>query len=208
MIAAEKRDVRAEVEKVWKRLHIVPNPERPGPVLLGPFLESYDLLHVALPNLSRGVVYDHLRRQAIVPADIGDVDEDLAGFLFITPAVGFVFVNASDTVARQRFTAAHELGHFVMHRDEMKGRVSIADKTTDLDPSTKDLEHHEREANRFAAELLMPEAACRARAEELKARTGGACPRLVLAYRLASELLVSREAMRYRLEQLEVGDED
>ena len=29
----------------------------------------------------------------------------------------------------------------------------------------------------------------------------------VLAYRLSSELLVSREAMRYRLQKLEVGDE-
>jgi hypothetical protein len=38
----------------------------------------------------------------------------------------------------------------------------------------------------------------RARAEELR-RNHGCCPRLVLAYRLASELLVSREAMHYRL---------
>ena len=64
----------------------------------------------------------------------------------------------------------------------------------------------EREANRFAAELLMPAEVCRGRADEIQ-REHGCCPRAVLAYRLAAELLVSREAMRYRLKGLEVGDE-
>ena len=64
----------------------------------------------------------------------------------------------------------------------------------------------EREANRFAAELLMPAEVCVARVEELMGEHGS-CPRGVLAYQLASELLVSREAMRYRLKSLGVGDE-
>jgi Zn-dependent peptidase ImmA (M78 family) len=53
----------------------------------------------------------------------------------------------------------------------------------------------------------MPDEVIRARAEELRTDYR-ACPRLVLAYRLASELLVSREAMRYRLKTLGVGDDD
>jgi Zn-dependent peptidase ImmA (M78 family) len=64
----------------------------------------------------------------------------------------------------------------------------------------------EREANRFAAELLMPAELCHLRAAEVK-RKHGCCPRGVLVYRLASELLVSREALRYRLQALGVGDE-
>ena len=44
------------------------------------------------------------------------------------------------------------------------------------------------------------------RAEELR-RTHKCCPRTVLANQLASELLVSLEAMRYRLKQLRLGDE-
>ena len=64
----------------------------------------------------------------------------------------------------------------------------------------------EREANRFAAELLMPEELLRSRATELRHRTGY-CPRSVLEYRLAAELLVSQQALSYRLKDLEVGDE-
>jgi Zn-dependent peptidase ImmA (M78 family) len=75
----------------------------------------------------------------------------------------------------------------------------LSDPDVALDPK-------EREANRFAAELLMPAEVCRARAEEMR-NEYGCCPRAVLEYRLASELLVSAEAVRYRLKNLGVGDE-
>jgi Zn-dependent peptidase ImmA (M78 family) len=64
----------------------------------------------------------------------------------------------------------------------------------------------EREANRFAAELLMPTAVCAARADEFR-KVYGMCPLQPFAYRLAAELLVSSEAMRYRLRELGVCDE-
>ena len=68
----------------------------------------------------------------------------------------------------------------------------------DMDPQyvtlLDDAVQMEDEANQFAAELLMPEAACRALAQ----RYGGrASPR-----RLATEFLVSVAAMRWRLKQL------
>ena len=47
---------------------------------------------------------------------------------------------------------------------------------------------------------------CRARAGELRDHHD-CCPRGVLVYRLAAELLVRREAMRHRLADLEMGDE-
>jgi len=53
----------------------------------------------------------------------------------------------------------------------------------------------------------MPSVVCHARAAELKGKHGR-CPRGVLAYRLSSELLVSRAAMRYRLKSLGVGDDE
>jgi Zn-dependent peptidase ImmA (M78 family) len=63
----------------------------------------------------------------------------------------------------------------------------------------------EQEANRFAAELLMPAEVCHARADEMR-REHGCCPRQVLSYRLAGELLVSGQAMGYRLKGLGLGD--
>lgn len=61
---------------------------------------------------------------------------------------------------------------------------------------------------RFAAVLLMPACVIRARAEELKRELRIArCPRDVLEYRLAAELLVGAQAIRYRLAALGVGDD-
>ena len=206
MTATDYSGVATAVTGVWRRIGISPPLGRRGPVLLAPFTESFNLLHVAIPNLTRAAVYDHLSAEGITPADVGDVDEELAGFLFVTPSVGLVFVNASDPVPRQRFTAAHELGHFVLHRDEMGGRVSIADTPASIELTDEQSNRHEREANRFAVELLMPAPLCLARAAAFR-KAYGVCPRGPLAYQLAAELLVSREAMRYRLNDLGVGDE-
>ena len=52
----------------------------------------------------------------------------------------------------------------------------------------------------------MPEAVVRARVEEMRI-PDRSCPLGVLVYRLSAELLVSREAMRYRLKNLGVGDD-
>lgn len=59
-----------------------------------------------------------------------------------------IFVNSTDPIVRQRFTLAHEIGHAVLHKgvDEVDYRREI-----DFPQSDK-----EREANLFAAELLMP----------------------------------------------------
>lgn len=204
MNAVDKREILEAVEKVWGRLRIKPTIVRRGPVQLAPFMDSYNLLHIALPSLSTGVVYDHLRKQGITPADIGNEDKDLAGFLFVTPSVGLVFVNASDSVPRQRFSAAHELGHFVLHRYQMRG-VSFADTVEDIKLTDEQSDQHEREANWFAAELLMPEQVCRERANAFR-KAYKVWPRSPLAHHLAAELLVSREAMLYRLQELKVGD--
>jgi Zn-dependent peptidase ImmA (M78 family) len=90
----------------------------------------------------------------------------------------------------------------------MGGRFTIGDTAeTIIDEASADqIVEMERQANRFAAELLMPAAVCRARARTFRA-TYGVCPRSTFAYHLASELLVSSRAMRYRLNDLGVGDE-
>jgi Zn-dependent peptidase ImmA (M78 family) len=180
---------------------------RSGPVPLARFLDECNLLHVALPKLTRAVVYDFLMAEGMIPGDLGQ-DEALAGFLYVTPSAGFVFVNADDPVSRRRFTAAHELGHFVLHRNEMGGRVSIGDTpATVVDVEDDATSAMERQANYFAAELLMPADVCRERAGVFR-RQYKVCPRSPFAYHLAADLLVSSEAMRYRLRELEVGDGD
>jgi hypothetical protein len=181
------------------------DPSRRGPVLLNRFFEEKNLDHVALPDLTRGAVASHLRSEGVPVESLGDAAEGLAGFVFAAGRVGWAFVRASDILPRRRFTAAHELGHFLLHRETMGHFCADTDETLqEADGVVAD--QMEREANRFAVELLMPADLCRMRAEEMR-RKEDCCPRGVLAYQLASELLVSREAMRYRLQALGVGDE-
>ena len=196
MIAATVADLRA-------RVGLPADPIRRGPVPLDRFFQELNLSHVALPGLTLGGVVDHLRADGVPVEDIGEPTTSLAGFLFAAGRIGVAFVNANDILGRRRFTAAHELGHAVLHREKMGQFIADAD-ITEADDTAAGIE---REANHFAVELLMPEEVIRARVAELRAEYS-ACPRLVLAYRLASELLVSREAMRYRLKTLEVGDDD
>ncbi|QEL15339.1 ImmA/IrrE family metallo-endopeptidase [Limnoglobus roseus] len=192
-----------EIAHLRSRCKLPFDPSRRGPVLLSQFFEELNLSHVALPNLSCGAVTDFLRSKGMAIDPVGEPDSPLAGCLFWVKDDGWAFVTASDILPRRRFSAAHELGHAVLHRETMGGFISdVSISETDAAEGQR-----EREANQFAAELLMPKEVCWARAEELE-RDYKACPRMVLAYRLASELLVSREAMRYRLKSLGIGNDD
>jgi hypothetical protein len=186
------------------RERVAASAQERGPIPLNRYFAETGLDHVELPALTVGGVVDHLQREGITVEELGERSDVLAGFVVVAGRVGWAFVSAGDSVARRRFTAAHELGHFVLHRETMGRFRADTDATLrEADEEVADL--MEREANRFAAELLMPAAVCRARAAELQTKYG-CCPRGVLVYRLASELLVSREALRYRLQSLEVGD--
>lgn len=106
-----------------------------------------------------------------------------------------ITVNANDAKTRQRFTIAHELGHFVYHRPVIGDGVDDdrAYRSTEIGKyhNTNIGPHEESEANRFAAFLLMPEDIVRRlRDENLDADT------------MARRLGVSRQAMNIRLEAI------
>lgn len=64
-----------------------------------------------------------------------------------------IFLNKDRSSQRKKFTLAHELGHYVLHKkSERKYRVDPFNYT-DNDEATKE----ETEANYFAAALLVPE---------------------------------------------------
>ena len=78
----------------------------------------------------------------------------------LLPAERRILVNAAEPEPRQRFTIAHELGHWVC---QCVGREDAAPvycraEEVGVDPAARALE---REANIFAANLVMPEAAVR-----------------------------------------------
>lgn len=90
------------------------------------------------------------------------IDDEVAGFLLkdFDSKNALIGVNTHHHWKRQRFTIAHELGHYFLHDYE---GVHFDSKTTGLrmylrnEKSTTGTDLEEREANLFAAELLMPE---------------------------------------------------
>jgi len=120
---------------------------------------------------------------------------DVSGLLYRDGGLVVIGINQDDSPARQRFTLAHELGHLRLH----KGRPLWVDRTARLNlrgVGDEGRGGEEREANWFAAELLMPEAMVRAQASEV-ARRQLSGDGMVQA--LAEIFDVSRVAMGYRL---------
>jgi Zn-dependent peptidase ImmA (M78 family) len=88
-------------------------------------------------------------------------NEDVAdGYIAYEDNEFKIYINKTNiATARQRFTVAHELGHFFLHRDAIKqykslDRGDLCDVENKQERSAK--VQMEREANNFAAALLMP----------------------------------------------------
>jgi hypothetical protein len=83
-------------------------------------------------------------------------DQTLSGLLL--PAMGEIWVNAEEGrqwPARRRFTIAHELGHWRLHRDAEERAVFC--RKGSIEPDRREpLPPGEDEANVFAAAVLMP----------------------------------------------------
>lgn len=121
--------------------------------------------------------------------------KDVSGVLFRSATEVVIGVNSKQPPQRQRFTIAHELGHFLLHEGQEvhydKGyRVSLR---SELSSAGTDVE--EVEANFFAASLLMPERFLHAdpRAVEMDLEDEKAIQALANAYG------VSAVAMTHRL---------
>jgi Zn-dependent peptidase ImmA (M78 family) len=127
--------------------------------------------------------------------------DDISGLLYRSadsaPVIG---VNSSNSKVRQRFTIAHELGHLQLH----KGRSLILERQMHVNfrdtTSARTSNQEEAEANRFAAELLMPQDLLEIALSALLA--GRPLPDAAFVAKLANRFQVSRQAMAFRLASL------
>lgn len=191
---------------------------------LGDLIGSLNLASKELPGLSQQVAMRYLIQQGALLENVEAVGRDeLAGFLYASTSYGCIFVEANDHLTRRRFSVAHELGHYLLHfqpvlkiaeRDQeyleliealyqgrnddpqemVSGRVEKMDQQF-LEAYLPPEARMEYEANQFATELLLPEIVVR-----------GLFARVFLRFNdddlvsyLATEMLVSQEAMRWRL---------
>jgi Zn-dependent peptidase ImmA (M78 family) len=118
-------------------------------------------------------------------SDFGKHSANIAGFCdFEEPAI---YVNNSDSFGRKMFTIAHELGHWMLHRDFFEANPKEYAVLPRFQKAVKNI--FEREANCFAAELLVPKGLL------LPIKDAGVA-------RLADLFGVSREAMENRLKNV------
>lgn len=103
---------------------------------------------------------------AHAPVPVEEIAEDLLGLRvhlrrglrvsgMLVPDRRAVYLNADEAPVRRRFTLAHELGHWVVHCAGAAAPPRILCRS---DETTGSADVREREANVFAATLLMPEA--------------------------------------------------
>ncbi len=86
------------------------------------------------------------------------LDGDLSGFLYLKNKQALIGVNTHHAPVRQNFTIAHELGHFLLHNQEEQIHVDHGFRGFRRNTlSAEGTDANEREANFFAASLLMPE---------------------------------------------------
>ena len=130
----------------------------------------------------------------IISMDMHEIEDiakkPSAGAIQKHPQFGYtILVNESDIAVRQRFTIAHELGHFFLHMDKDAQENKIITSFR-MDSSPK-----ERQANAFAANLLMPESLVRQEHARMV---------IPVSDSLADIFRVSKQAMRFRLDELEL----
>jgi len=107
-----------------------------------------------------------------------------SGRLRYIDGIWTISINRDHNKKRQRFTLAHELAHYILHKEknsEFKDAVFFRDEV---------LDSMEYKANEFASELLMPEKLVRNTIDTQGIRNIG---------QLADKFGVSAAAMKYRI---------
>jgi Zn-dependent peptidase ImmA (M78 family) len=135
----------------------------------------------------------------VVHAELGD---DVSGLLISKGDSTVIAVQQGDPLNRQRFTIAHEIGHFHLRHQFEPGEHVHVDRGHIITPrnsrSSTGVDVKEIEANQFAACLLMPSKLLLERIKALKVKS--LCDDHVT--RLAGEFRVSEQAMTIRLSTL------
>lgn len=121
--------------------------------------------------------------------------KDFSGLLIRKDGYALIGVNSSESLVRQRFTVAHELGHFFLHPNK-NTFIDYRDNKERAERTPKEVQ-----ANMFAAALLMPRKKLEKDFRSI-AKNGFLEEHL---FSLAEKYNVSKEAMQFRLINLNLS---
>ncbi len=122
-------------------------------------------------------------------------NNEFSGLLFRKEGVAFMAINNKEAVTRQRFTIAHELGHYFLH-PQKDTFVEFRDNKKNTVRGVKEIQ-----ANQFAAAVLMPR---KFLIKDIKKFNEGGLSKEDLKF-LAQKYQVSEDAMNFRLINLNLS---
>ena len=105
-----------------------------------------------------------------------------------------IVINLADSARRRRFTIAHELAHYILHRDESQPYYAHRDAGQNGGI--------EREANIFAGSILMPKHLVASALDDMSGTVFGDALPFMKINHIAKEFAVSKDAAQVRLDQL------
>lgn len=109
----------------------------------------------------------------------------------------YITVNSNNHINRKRFTIAHELAHFVLHKEEIK-----LNKQIDRLGSKSLKKAEEEKADRLASEILIPTKSLRRSLSGYGMKNGDIITESIID-KLVKKFNVSKVAMIIRLRRLE-----
>jgi Zn-dependent peptidase ImmA (M78 family) len=113
-------------------------------------LEKYDVRRAPVP-------VDEIAQAMGLDVRYSPTTDDVSGALIRNGKTAIIAVNSAQHENRQRFTIAHEIGHFLLHKRTQRHfdedfRINFRNAV-----SSEATQRDEIAANQFAAALLMPE---------------------------------------------------
>jgi Zn-dependent peptidase ImmA (M78 family)/DNA-binding XRE family transcriptional regulator len=180
------------IDEVWERVGKTMKPFLLNVDVSGQQWEAAAEQIRDLLRLNQRVTYEELK-QALTDRGVlvfaWHLPKDLSGLSY-RGNFAVIFINKEDGEERKLFTLTHEAIHLICHLrfGKEEAQESIVSIASSRDPQ-------EKEANRLAAELLMPSVAMR----EIVSEFGERLKRTVFLDGIARSFNVSREAMFYRL---------
>lgn len=234
------RDIGEAAARAYRDAGLAIKRAVPGITPLNDIIGAHPIRLAEIPGLNYRRAAEYLAAETGQTIDVlADQPGDLAGFLYCQLHDGILYgcilTKRDDPIVRRRFSAAHELGHYILHflpllesnrggigerlvfwegltyagddtgTELPSGKLAAAtDGTSETLGALPMGDPEEIEANQFAAEVLIPAEACRLAVERERGRIR---ERSSLIRRLASEFMVSQQAMRRRLDTLGLPNE-
>lgn len=138
-----------------------------------------------------------------------ELEDEISGMLVIKDGYKHIIINKNQHPNRQRFTIAHEMGHLTLHHQDgdqlfvdnkmaVYHRVGTPSHQVYSSPGSLTNPAEEKEANYFAASLLVPEALLRSYIDSRQLDISDELD----VYLLANAFGVSEQAMSIRLQNL------